>query len=170
MTRDGYLVAEVRAARTGVYDYHGSELGRPDLGTVKVYRPPEEVFSDDALASFTSLPVTIDHPPEMVNAKNWKRYARGYTGEDAAKEDFYVRVPLILRMPGPSRLFRTVRTSSASATPVTSSLLQGRPRTERSMTPSSAIRVEITWPLCLQAGRGATAELVMQTVMISERT
>jgi hypothetical protein len=97
VTKDGYLVAEVRAARTGVYDYHGSELGRPDLGTVKVYRPPEEVFSDDALASFTSLPVTIDHPPEMVNAKNWKRYARGYTGEDAAKEDFYVRVPLILK-------------------------------------------------------------------------
>lgn len=97
VTRDGYLVAVVRAARTGVYEYQGSELKRPDLGVVRVYRPPEEVFSQDALESFTSLPVTVDHPPEMVSAKNWKKYARGYTGEDAAKDDIYVRVPLILK-------------------------------------------------------------------------
>jgi uncharacterized protein len=97
LTRDGYLVAEVRAARTGVYEYVGAELGRPDLGTVRVYRPPEEVFAQDALESFTSLPVTVDHPPEMVSAKNWKKYARGYTGEDVTKDDIYVRVPLILK-------------------------------------------------------------------------
>jgi uncharacterized protein len=97
LTKDGYLVAEARAARTGVYDYSGAELRRPDLGVVRVYRPPEEVFSKDALESFTSLPVTVDHPPEMVSSKNWKKYVRGYTGEEVAKDDIYVRVPLILK-------------------------------------------------------------------------
>ena len=73
-TSDGYITAFVRAGRTGVQLYRGAELGRPDLDVVRVYRPPEEVFSKDAMRSFAHRPVTLRHPPKPVNAKNWKQY------------------------------------------------------------------------------------------------
>ena len=44
-TSDGYLVAMGKAARTGIQIYSGSEVGRPDLAQVRVYRPADEVFS-----------------------------------------------------------------------------------------------------------------------------
>src|SRR5688572_28169532 len=96
-TREGYLVADVRAGRVGIQTYAGHEVHRPDKETIRVYRPRDEVFSDETLGSFTSIPVTLDHPDEAVNARNWKKFAIGYTGEDARSEDRFVRVPLILK-------------------------------------------------------------------------
>lgn len=93
---DGYLVADARIARTGVQMYLGSEVGRPDMGTVRVYRPGSEVFSRDTLASAAHRPVTNDHPPEQVNAENWKQYAVGQTGDEVAGEGIFVRVPLMV--------------------------------------------------------------------------
>src|SRR5579859_3300261 len=81
-TDDGYLAAFAKVARTGIQEYKGSELGRPDLGTVRVYRPPEEVFHADAMKSFAHRPVTLTHPRQMVNAKNWKKYSKGQTGAE----------------------------------------------------------------------------------------
>jgi hypothetical protein len=36
---DGYLVADARIARTGVQLYAGHEVGKPDMASVRVYRP-----------------------------------------------------------------------------------------------------------------------------------
>jgi hypothetical protein len=97
-TRDGYLVADVRAGRTGIQLYRGDEVGKPHLDSVRVFRPPSEVFDDAAMRSFTSVPVTIDHPPEDVTPDNWLKYARGYTGESIREDGGkFVRVPLILK-------------------------------------------------------------------------
>ncbi|NJC36384.1 hypothetical protein GGR60_000874 [Xanthomonas arboricola] len=95
-TADGYLVAEAFVARTGIQDYLGSELGRPDLEVVRLYRPPDEVFSDETLRSYAHRPMTNDHPPEQVNADNWKKYAVGQTGDEVAHDQTRVRVPLVL--------------------------------------------------------------------------
>lgn len=97
ITSDGSLVALVRAGRTGIQLYRGSEIGIKDKDIVRVYRPPEEVFHDDAMKSFTSLPVTVEHPGTLVDAKNWKEHSVGYTGEDIYQDGKYVRVPLILK-------------------------------------------------------------------------
>lgn len=97
LTRDGYLVSEVRAGRIGIQTYRGSELGISDKDIIRVYRPPDEVFNGDAMASFTSLPVTLDHPPELVSSKNWKKYAVGFTGETCHKDGGFVRVPLAVK-------------------------------------------------------------------------
>lgn len=97
ITEDGYLVTEVRAARVGVQVYRGNEVDRPDLDRVRVYRPEEEVFNQDAMATFTTMPVTVNHPPERVTSKNWKKYAVGFTGETCAKDGGFVRVPLALK-------------------------------------------------------------------------
>lgn len=96
-TRDGYLVASVLAARTGIQTYSGAEVGKPELASVRVYRPADQVFNKDAMASFTSLPITVDHPNEMVTADTWRKYAVGNTGEDIARDGEFIRVPIIVK-------------------------------------------------------------------------
>jgi hypothetical protein len=95
-TKDGYLVADVRCARTGVQTYRGAEIGLNDRETVTVYRPPEEVFSRDSKISFAHKPVTVGHPAEPVTADNWKRYAVGDVGDEIVEDGGYLRVPLKL--------------------------------------------------------------------------
>lgn len=95
-TGDGYLVADARVARTGVQEYLGSELGRPDLGIVRVYRAPEEVFSDEAMHSYAYRPLTIEHPSKMVDADTWKAVSVGQTGGEVQQEGKFVRVPLVM--------------------------------------------------------------------------
>lgn len=95
-TGEGYLVAHPRVARTGVQTYRGFELGRDDMEHVRVYRPDTEVFANGAFRSFTHRPVTIEHPPVLVDSSNWKKYAVGYTGDEVVRDGQFVRVPLML--------------------------------------------------------------------------
>jgi hypothetical protein len=95
-TADGYLAAFAKVARTGIQEYKGAELGRPDLDKVRVYRPPEEVFHADALKSFTHRPVTLRHPSTPVTARNWKKYAGGQTGDQVVRDGEYIRVPMVM--------------------------------------------------------------------------
>ena len=96
ITADGYLVAMPRAARVGIQAYRGSEVGRPDLDVVRVYRPAEEVFNKDSLASFAHKPITVEHPPVMVDASNWKKYAAGQIGDEIARDGDFIRVPMMV--------------------------------------------------------------------------
>jgi hypothetical protein len=92
-TRDGYLAARAKAARAGIYDYFGREVdpeGKHFAAdqVVKVYRPPEEVFAADSVASFLMKPVTNDHPAQAVTADNWRTHARGVIGKALRDGDF----------------------------------------------------------------------------------
>lgn len=95
-TADGYLVADVRTARTGIQLYAGHEVGKPEQAVVRVYRPAEQVFSRDSLASYAHKPVTNDHPAEAVTADNWKKLSVGSIGDEIARDGEYVRVPLVV--------------------------------------------------------------------------
>jgi len=75
--RDGYLGGRVKAARTGVQTYTGSEVGWPERERVTVYRPEAEVMRVDSLASYKGKPITDGHPTERVTAKNWADLSRG---------------------------------------------------------------------------------------------
>lgn len=83
MTPEGYMIVkDCRVARTGIQHYMASEMGmlrdgQPDH-VVGVYRPAEEVFDAESLASFEGKPITINHPDEWVTADNWKQYAGGH--------------------------------------------------------------------------------------------
>ena len=90
----GYLEAFARTARTGVQQYLGSEMGRPDLGTVNVYRDAADVFSHASLHSFAKIPVTVDHPPSGVSAANWKQVAVGTTGEEVLRDGERLKIGL----------------------------------------------------------------------------
>lgn len=95
ITKDGYLVAYAKVARTGVQEYLGSELGI-DKEIVRVMRPETEVFAKDSLASYSGKPMTNDHPSEPVTAETWKRDAIGAIGEEVIRDGDYIRVPLIM--------------------------------------------------------------------------
>lgn len=95
-TRDGYLTASVRCARTGCQDYLGVEVGRPDLARVTVYRPESAVFNRDSLSTFVGKPVTVGHPNVPVTAENWKDHAVGSVGEDVIRDGEFVRVSLAM--------------------------------------------------------------------------
>lgn len=96
MTTDGYLVADVRCARTGCQTYLASELGMNDNQPVNVYRPEEVVFSKDSMTTFVGKPVTVGHPLEPVTADNWKKYAVGDIGNEVARDGEFVRVSIKL--------------------------------------------------------------------------
>lgn len=95
-TSDGYLVAGAKVARVGVQKYKGHEVGRPQMDSVVLYRPAEEVFHRDALASMANKPVTLTHPRRMVDARSWAKVAKGISGTDVVRDGDFVRVPLML--------------------------------------------------------------------------
>ena len=97
ITRDGYLKALPRIARTGIQLYKGDECGRGDVDIVRVYRPESSVFHNDATHSYTHLPITIEHPGGAVTADNWRKYAVGETGDEVLRDGGSVRVPMMLR-------------------------------------------------------------------------
>ena len=97
---EGYLLClNVPVARTGTQDYLPEELGiTPGSssfpsgpgGLISVYRPEEEVFAPETLASFEGMPVTNDHPLEGVDIENIRRLQMGHahnirrgTGEES---------------------------------------------------------------------------------------
>ena len=63
-TPEGYIIDTPVIARTGIQWY------RRDGKDMAEYRPPEEVFAPESLASFVGRPLTIDHPAFMVRADN----------------------------------------------------------------------------------------------------
>ena len=78
-TPEGYLICrDAILARTGAQEYYASEL-YPNWGDedrkISVMRKPEQVFSEQTLASFENKPITVEHPSEDVNSGNIKDYS-----------------------------------------------------------------------------------------------
>jgi len=90
----GHLVVSgSRIARTGIQEYFAFELGLTDrepTDIVKLYRPPEEVFNDSSMASFQNVPVTDNHPPELINDANAKGLTRGVVGSEVRQDGIFL--------------------------------------------------------------------------------
>ena len=74
-TSEGYLRIKATFARTGLQRYR-----RQDGTEAVEYRPEEEVSKQDALLSLANLPVTLEHPPELLTPDTCRQYQRGHTG------------------------------------------------------------------------------------------
>lgn len=74
-TPEGYLRIKATFARTGLQRYR-----RQDGSEAIEYRPEEEVSKQDALLSLANLPVTLEHPPELLTPDTCRQYQRGHTG------------------------------------------------------------------------------------------
>lgn len=81
VTDEGFIVAPAsNIARTGIQTYRAYELGLDSdspMKIIRLYRPPEEVFAPDSMASFEAKPLTIDHPTVNVTSANWRELAVG---------------------------------------------------------------------------------------------
>lgn len=97
ITDEGYLVVNARTARTGIQQYLGAEMGRPDLPVVNVYRDESEVFSKRSLESFSRIPITVGHPQDPVTADNWKDVAAGTTGDEVLRDGEYLKIGLKIK-------------------------------------------------------------------------
>jgi hypothetical protein len=84
-TQQGYLKAPVYATRTGVFVYR-----KADGSTIRELRHPDEIFNPKSLATLKSVPLTNEHPPELLTPENTKQYIVGVTGEDVGTEDNFV--------------------------------------------------------------------------------
>lgn len=90
-TEEGYLRCWATIARTGVQTYR-----RADGSEVVEYRPAEEVGRVDSLASFAGKAVTLEHPPELLNAENTGRYQVGFTDSEILFDGSYVKVRMTI--------------------------------------------------------------------------
>jgi hypothetical protein len=90
------------ARANNIQAYRASELGITDRdpnSVVRVFRPASEVFSVDSLRTASRLPITLDHPVKdgqavMVDASNWREFAKGESGEEILRDGEFVRVPI----------------------------------------------------------------------------
>ena len=99
-TDEGFLSVPGRVARTGIQQYLASELGLTDRAPnqiVNVYRPPEEVFNPDSLASYDTRDVTLEHPNEMVNADNYNSTTVGLVHGAAYQDGDFVTANIIVK-------------------------------------------------------------------------
>ena len=90
---EGFLKVPARISRTGIQEYLASEMGlndREPTDIIRVWRPEEEVFSDVSMKSFENKPVTNNHPPELVNASNYKDYSVGFSSADVTRDGMFV--------------------------------------------------------------------------------
>jgi len=99
VTPEGFLRVPGHVARSGIQQYLASELGLdgdPNR-VVGVYRPPEEVFNADSLASYRGKDITLTHPNELVNASNYKQVTRGISIDEGVQDGDFVRCDLIVK-------------------------------------------------------------------------
>lgn len=82
-TPQGGLRLPAYVTRVGVFTYK-----RADGRVVKEYRPAEEVFHADSLASLEGAPVTLGHPGH-VTPSNWGKHAVGHV-ESGRADGIYV--------------------------------------------------------------------------------
>ena len=62
----------------GVQAYNGWEVDMKDQKVVYVRREANDVFDEDSMRSIEGKPVTLHHPDEMVDSKNFQKYAKGF--------------------------------------------------------------------------------------------
>lgn len=98
-TDEGFLRVPGRVAKTGTQEYLRRELGlegNPNE-TVVVYRPEEEVFNENSLSTFDGADITVSHPSELVNAKNFKATSVGVVRGTGRRDGDFVVADLIVK-------------------------------------------------------------------------
>ncbi len=99
-TPEGFLIATAKLARSGIQPYRAVEFsdrsGDP-MRILNIYRPPEEVFAPESLASFENATLTNDHPPSsFVTSDNWRHLAIGSV-RNIRQQDGYIVGDLIVQ-------------------------------------------------------------------------
>ena len=95
-TPQGGLIVDANLSRIGVLKYQ-----MPDGTVRREYRPQDEVFHPESMASFAHAPITDDHPGRVV-ASNWKQHAVGHVAGTPGRKDRFLSGTLTSRIRRPS--------------------------------------------------------------------
>lgn len=87
---DGTIIVDAHLTRCGVFPYY-QVSPEGEISVRRELRLPEEVFAPEALRSFEGRPVTNNHPPDMLDAKNARQYAVGAAIGMPVRDDDHVR-------------------------------------------------------------------------------
>lgn len=98
-TDEGFLRVPGRVAKTGTQQYLRRELGLDGdpNAVVTVYRPPEEVFSEDSLATYNAADITVHHPKTLVNSKTFKYATAGVVASAGRRDGDFVVCDLLIK-------------------------------------------------------------------------
>lgn len=105
-TAEGFLRVVADFARTGIQDYRACELSWDELPdrfrgdryqTIRMLRPADEVFAEETMRSFANKPVTNGHPPQPINARNFRKHAVGTAQDEVVRINDKLRVGLVLQ-------------------------------------------------------------------------
>ncbi len=86
-TDEGYIKGSPVVTRTGVFLYDDGKGG-----IIRELRHPDDVFKADSLESLKGIPVTLNHPEDLVSVKNAQELQKGYTGDDVKRDGDNLRV------------------------------------------------------------------------------
>jgi hypothetical protein len=93
-TGAGAVRVPATISRTGIQVY----------GDLREYRPEDEVFAADSLASLGSVPVTLNHPSESVTPENVRDHQIGHVSDAPPEarvkvdgsDELWLRAPLVI--------------------------------------------------------------------------
>lgn len=75
----------------GTFSRSGCQTYTNPDGSKRVeYRPPEEVSRPDSLLSMGGLPVTLEHPPQLLTPDTVRQHTRGHSGTQVEFTDGFV--------------------------------------------------------------------------------
>lgn len=89
ITGNGYMKANAFATRCGVFTYMNF-----DGSLRRELRPEDEVFKQESLKTLAEVPLTNDHPPVLLDSKNTRQYAVGFTGAEVKRTEDKVAINL----------------------------------------------------------------------------
>jgi hypothetical protein len=90
-TPDGFLHIRATFARTGCQTY-----SNPDGSKRVEFRPESEVARQDSLLSLGGLPVTLEHPPQLLTPDTARQYQRGASGTHVNYDNGFVHGTVVL--------------------------------------------------------------------------
>lgn len=90
-TDAGFLRADAYVTRAGVFEYRGA-----DGALRRELRHPDDVFAPESLATLGMAPITLGHPAGLVTAQNARGLSVGHVGDTPAREDAFVRTPVLV--------------------------------------------------------------------------
>ena len=88
-TPEGYLKGESVVTRLGVFRYRNAD------GSERLeLRHPDDILTKDSLDSLKMIPITVDHPAKLVDAKTVEELSVGMTGENYRIDGRHIITPI----------------------------------------------------------------------------
>ena len=91
-TASGGVRVLASITKAGVLTYRD-----PSGNEWREWRPPEEVFAEDSLATLRGAPVTDLHPSGLVTPATWRDVSVGHVGDDVARDGIYVAASVLVQ-------------------------------------------------------------------------